>query len=165
MPDHLKLQLAGEIGFLSPGLGVDLASGRAHLDLFLGWVPEAVGGKDILSVTGKLSYSPWRVKVAPRWHVVPLTAGVQMTYTFGSQYFVEAPEHYPSGYYEMPTAIDLGVSFGGALLKQQRGSDRQLGVYYEVVALAKMLMLWRENPEFLGPSDVLSTSFGAVVQF
>lgn len=165
VPDHVKLQLAGQIGFLSPGLGVDLASGKLHLDLFLGWVPESVGGKDILSVTGKLGYAPWRLRVAPRWHVVPLTAAVQATYTFGSQYFVEAPEHYPSGYYEMPTALDLGVSLGGAVLRQQRGSDREVGVYYEIVALGKMLMLWRENPDVLDASDVLSMALGAMLRF
>lgn len=166
VPDHAKVQLAGQIGFLSPGVGYDLASGRVHLDLFLGWVPASVGGHDIFSTTAKLGYAPWRVRAAARgWHLVPLTVGVQATYTFGAQYFVTSPGRYPSGYYEIPTALDLGLSVGGAVLREFGGGERALGLYAELVALVKDLRELHHNPRTVGVADVVTFAAGAMVRF
>lgn len=166
VPDHAKVQLAGQIGFLSPGVGYDLASGRVHLDFFLGWVPASVGGQDIFSTTAKVGYAPWRLRTAARgWHLMPLTVGLQVTYTFGSQYFVTSPGRYPSRYYEVPTALDLGLAVGGAVLRELRGGDRELGLYYELVALAKDLREWHHNPRTIGVADVVTFAAGAVFRF
>lgn len=164
-PDHAKVQLAGEIGFVSPGVGYELGSRRLHLDLFLGWVPASVGGKDIVTTTAKLTWAPWRARVLPRWHVVPLTAGVQLSYAYGSEYFLTAPSRYPPGYYELPTALDVGLAVGGGVVRELRGPVREVGAYYELVALGKMLQEWRENTRTLDASDVVSLALGALVRF
>lgn len=166
VPDHAKVQLAGEIGFVSPGVGYELASGRFHLDLFLGWVPASVGGKDIFSTTAKLTWLPWRARPLPRWQLVPLTVGLQLSYAYGSDYFLSAPSRYPPGYYELPTAVDVGLTAGGGVVRELRsGGVREVGLYYELVALGKMLQEWRENTRMLDASDVVSVAFGAVARF
>lgn len=163
-PDHLKLQLAGDIGFVSPGIGYELAGRRLHLDLFLGWVPAGVGGHDIYSATAKVTYVPWHLRVFRRWLLQPLTAGVQLTRTFGSQYFVTSPSRYPGGYYDVPTALHGGVALGAGALRQLRG-DREAGFYVELVGLASELIAWRENRGVLRLSDVLSVALGARLRF
>lgn len=163
VPDHVKLQLAGEIGFLSPGVGWELGR-RVHLDAFFGWVPEAVGGHDIFSFTTKLLYAPWRESVGRHWRVQPLIAGIQLSYTFGSQYWITQPDRYPGGYYDLPTALSAGVSVGGTVARKLRG-EREVGLYYELVALDHMIRAWIENPETVGAGDVFSFAIGTRFRF
>lgn len=164
VPQHAKLQLAGQIGFLSPGVGYEVAGRRVHLDVFLGWVPARIGGDDIYSVTGKATYAPWRLR-ASRWRVEPVRAALQLTYTFGSQYFLRSPDRYPSGYYDLPTALHAGVALGGAVTREGRGDGRELGLYYELVALPTVLRDWWDNRTVLDARDVFSLALGAMVRF
>jgi hypothetical protein len=152
VPDHAKLQLAGNVGFLSPGVGY--AWGR-HVegDAFFGWVPEAFGG-DVFSLTGKLVLSPW--EIGDRWRLRPFTAAVQLTYTFGDPYFVIPPEPF------VPTALRAGVAFGAELARRWRG--RSVGLYAELVALDLGLAYWLSNRDALGPRDVFSLALGLRLQ-
>lgn len=151
VPDHAKLQLAGNVGFLSPGVGYALG-GPFEGDLFLGWVPEAIGGTDVFSVTGKVTLSPWRLEAA-RWRIRPLTAALQLTYTFGEQYFVVPPEPFT------PTALRAGLAFGAAASVPVRGG-RRVGLYAELVALDLGLVYWLSNRSALSAVDVFSVALG-----
>ena len=154
VPDHAKLQLAGNVGFLSPGAGYALGR-RVDGDLFLGWVPEAVGGDDVFSVTGKLTLSPWRLE-AGRWRIRPFTAALQLTYTFGDSYFVIPDEPFT------PTALRAALGFGAAASVPVRG--RKVGLYAELVALDVGLYYWLSNRDALSPVDVFSVALGVRVE-
>jgi hypothetical protein len=154
-PDHAKLQLAGNIGFLSPGVGYALGR-RIEGDVFFGWVPESIGGADIFSVTGKLVWSPWIVD-SGRWSFRPVTGAFQLTYTFGDQYFV-IPE-----FAFTPTALRSGIALGAEATR--RVGARTVGLYAELVALDFGLAYWLGNRDALGPTDVFSVAFGARVGF
>ncbi|HYG69689.1 MAG TPA: hypothetical protein VD838_18585 [Anaeromyxobacteraceae bacterium] len=164
VPDHAKLQLAGDIGFLSPGVGWEHANRKIHVDLFLGWVPEAIGGHDIWSATGKITFTPWRLNRGERWVVQPFSVGTQVTWTFGSEYFVRAPSRYVAGYYEIPTALRAGLTVGAGVARKLR-DQRELGLYAELVALDLLVREWIENPDVLGPTDVLSLAIGTRFAF
>jgi hypothetical protein len=159
-PDQLKLQFAGNVGFLSPGVGYAWAGRRVEADLFFGWVPRAVGGEDIVSFTAKLTWLPWEVDLGRRWFLRPLSTGLQLTYTLGDEYFVTLPSKYGPGYYDHPTALRAGVAFGGALGRKGSGAIRELSVYAELVALDLMLVAWARNRETIGPTDVFSLAIG-----
>jgi hypothetical protein len=166
VPDHGKLQLGGDVGFVSPGIGYEVAGRRVHLDVLFGWVPAWVGGHDIYSLTGKLTYAPSSIDAGARWRVEPVRAALQLTRTFGSQYFTRLPDRYPSGYYEVPTAWHAGVALGGAVAREVAGGDgREVGVYWELVALALRLRDWSENRGALGLTDVVTVAVGATVGF
>jgi hypothetical protein len=164
VPDHAKLQLAGDIGFLSPGVGWELARNRLEVDLFFGWVPESIGGHDIYSATAKLSYAPWRLRAGPQWRIQPLRTALQVTWTFGSEYFVRQPGRYPSGYYDIPTALHAGLALGAAVIRKLP-RERDLTLYAEAVALDTMLRDWHENRETIAASDVLSLAIGTRYRF
>jgi hypothetical protein len=155
-PDHAKVQLAGNIGFVSPGIGWSFAR-KVEGDLFFGWVPEAVGGDDIFSVTGKLGWAPWTIATGGPWAVRPLTAGLQITYTFGDQYFV-VPE-----FEFTPTALRAGIALGAEARRPV--GRRTLGVYAELVALDMGLAYWASNTDALGPEDVFSLALGVRLGF
>jgi hypothetical protein len=162
-PDQLKLQFAGNVGFLSPGVGYAWSDRRVEADLFFGWVPRAVGGEDIVSFTAKLTWLPWALDVGRRWLVRPFSAGVQTTYTLGDDYFMTLPSRYRPHYYDFPnypTALRAGVAFGGALGRKGSGTIREIAVYAELVALDTMLVAWARNREALGLADVFSLALG-----
>lgn len=164
-PEHVKLQLAGNVGFLSPGAGWEWAGGRLHGDVFAGWVPRSIGGEDIWSLTGKLTWLPWSVPLDPRWRLVPLTGSIQITYTFGEEYFVLLPDHYPRGYHDFPTALRAGVGIGGAVVRRMGGGVRDLAAYWEFVALDAMIVNWVRNSDSLGAADVFSLALGIRIGF
>jgi hypothetical protein len=157
LPDHLKVQLAGNVGFLSPGLGYAFLDGLLESDLFLGWVPRAVGGTDVLSVTAKLTARPFTVDLREiEWR--PLALAAQLTYTFGDQYFVRPPSRFPGDYYDFPTAIRTGIAVGTAA--DVAVGTHRVGAYVELVAMDVMLKAWAENGRTLGPRDVFSVAVG-----
>ncbi len=165
LPDHAKLQFAGSIGFISPGVGWAWGGRKVEADVFLGWVPEVVGGEDIYSATGKLAWQPLSFGGARGWLVRPVSAGLQVTYTFGSRYFVRQPSRFGPDYYDFPTALRTGVALGGNAAIRTRGAVREIGVYWEVVALDVMLFLWARNPRALGPEDAFTVALGVRAGF
>jgi hypothetical protein len=157
LPDHAKLQLAGNVGFVSPGLGYSFLHGLLESDIFLGWVPRAVGGTDVLSATAKLTARPFRVDVRDvEWR--PVALALQLTYTFGDQYFVRPPSRFPGDYYDFPTAIRAGIAVGTAA--DVAVGTRRVGAYVELVAMDVMLKAWAENGRSLDPRDVFSVAVG-----
>jgi hypothetical protein len=157
LPDQVKLQLAGNVGFVSPGLGYAFLDRRVESDVFLGWVPRAIAGTDVLSVTAKLTAQPFAVDLGGvEWR--PFALAVQLTYTFGDQYFVEPPSRFPGGYYDFPTALRAGLAIGS--VADVAIGTRRVGAYVELVALDLMLKAWAENRDTLGPQDVFSVAVG-----
>jgi hypothetical protein len=119
-----------------------------------------VSGEDIVSLTGKLTWQPWAVPIHGRWFVRPFSAALQVTYTFGGEYFVTSPSKYGPDYWDVPTALRAGVAFGGSVGRKGAGTVRELGLYFELVALDAMLVLWARNTDSLGPADAFSLALG-----
>ena len=163
LPDQAKVQLAGNIGFISPGVGWSWLERRLEGDLFFGWVPESVGGIDIYSLTGKLTWLPWRIQAGDDWQITPATLALQVTYTFGHDYFLLLPERYPTGYYSVPTAVRSGLALGGGVGRSLWG-QRHVGLYYELVAVDAGLSFWLTNRRAVSVTDVFSLALGLRVE-
>lgn len=158
-PDQAKVQLAGLLGLLSAGGGWDLARERLELDVLVGWVPARHAGDDLVTVTGKLTWLPWRASLGRRWSLRPLTASLAVTHTTGDQFWVRLPDRYPPRYYELPSALRASFSIGGTVGRGV-GRLREVGLYWEVVAgdvpLASLIM----NRDAVSPRDVFSVALG-----
>lgn len=159
VPDHGKAQLAGTIGLVSAGAGWALAGDRLELDVLAGWVPARHAGEDLLVLTAKATWLPWRVGVGGGWALRPLTASVALSHTSGDQFWIVLPDRYPRLYYELPSALRGSVSLGGAV-GRRAGRWREVGLYWEVVASDVPLAYWIGNPGAVDAADVLSLAFG-----
>lgn len=164
IPDHLTVQFAGEIGFLSAGFGYRFAQGKIRLDLLYGWVPASIGGDDLYALTGKVTLAPWQLSLGDRWRLEPIHAAVQGTRSFGSQYFTLQPSRYPRGYYDLPTAWYSGVAVGTGVARRDARGD-ELGLYVELVALPMALRDWWRNRSALDLPDVVSVAVGMQFAF
>lgn len=117
------------------------------------------------SLTGKATLAPFGVALGQRWLLRPLTLALQVSYTFGERFFTEPPGRFPGDYYDFMTAPRAAVGVGGAVVRRNGGHLREVGVYWELVALDVMLVAWYRNPGALGPEDVFSLALGLRVGF
>lgn len=160
VPDHVKAQTAGNLGLAVVGFGYAWHGHRLETDLLVGWAPPSIAGEHLWPVSGKLIFQPFRI-TRGRLLLRPLSASVQLTYTPGDEYFIVQPRRYPSGYYDVPTALRAGVALGGGLSRRVRGTFSEVGVYWELVALDVAIVDWVRNPRTIGPGEVFSFAIGA----
>lgn len=164
LPDHAKLQFAGDIGFLSAGPGWSWWKGKAETDLLAGWVPEAIGGDDLFTLTAKQTFLPWRLAWDSGWRVEAITFGLFAAYTFGEDYWLFQPGHYPDGYYTYSTALRLGLFAGGGAGFELSGETR-LDFYYELLTTDFALYAHLENPDVVPFFHAFNLALGAKVSF
>jgi len=159
VPDHARLQFAGNIGFISGGFGYTNRKRRLEGDFYYGYVPRSVGGIAIHTVSSKLTWFPLRPLKAGRYEIRPLSAGILVAYTFGRQYFLFSPPHYAFDYYKFPTALHFGVFAGGDLSRRISPAHR-LGLYYELGTTDKLMGSYVPNMRSLSPADIFSLALG-----
>jgi hypothetical protein len=154
LPDHLNLQFAGAIGFLSAGVGYETKNHRLSGDFFYGYVPESLGGITIHSVTAKLTWAAVTRQPRKDLRVDWLTTSILANYVFGKQYFLFDPDRYPFNYYGFPTAAHVGLSIGSAVYY------KKFGVYYEFGTTDRYIMSYIENTSSLFFTDIFNMGVG-----
>jgi len=160
LPDHIKLQYAGGIGFLSIGAGYSNKKDKLEGDLFYGYLPRSIGGVRINSLSGKFTWIPYHLLVRNKYKLEPLMMGLLINYNFGRQYFGFDPDKYPYRYYSFPTAINTAIFAGSGFDLNKPG---RLSFYYEVLCFDRDLLSLVDNPKSLNISDVLTLSFGVKI--
>lgn len=164
LPDHVKVQYAGGIGFTSLGLGYQSRNDRLEGDFYYGYVPKSVGGDNIHAVSSKLTWYPVKKVDLKSLELRPLSAGVLLSYTFGKQYFLFSPENYPYSYYNFPTALHAGVFIGGRVDKPFKNGKR-VGLYYELGSNDREISSYLSNRNSLKLSEILNLALGVRTSF
>ena len=166
-PDHIKLQYAGGIGFLSPAIGISFAKEKIQSDLFVGYVPKGVGGLNIWMITLKNTYFPFTIKpLRSDITIYPLSIGGYINYTIGDQYETFYPDYYPDGYYWWDSALRLGIFLGGKISKPLNNFPfNRASIYYEVGTNDLYLVSYFENLKYFKPYDILNIAIGVEMSF
>jgi hypothetical protein len=167
LPDHLKLQFAGGIGFLSGGPGYLSRNKTLETDVLFGFLPQKFGGDALISITGKTTYSPWRIPVKNNNYIVPFSLGFYLSYTFGPQFDTKWPTYYPKGYYWWATAFRPGAYVGGKVGKdfETVGRKRGFEFYYELGTYDLLLVSYVQNRGYLHLTDIVNLSLGVKYGF
>lgn len=166
-PDHIKMQFAGNVGFISGGPGYISKNKTLETDFLLGFLPRKFGGDALVTTTLKTTYSPWRIHLKESKYIVPFSMGIWMSRTFGTQFDTSWPSYYPSGYYWWATAIRPGVYIGGkvgretVLLKRKRG----LEAYYELGTYDLKMVTYAQNTGTVRLSHIFSLALGVKMGF
>ena len=159
-PDHLKLQYAGNIGFLSGGPGYLSKNKTLETDLLFGFLPEKFGGDALITSTLKTTYSPWRIQLPKKAYLVPFSIGAYLSHTFGPQFDSKWPSYYPSGYYWWATAIRPGAYIGGKIGSNAMLKKSNIELYYEVGSYDLMMISYAQNTGYLRLTDILNLAIG-----
>ncbi len=98
IPDYVKVQFAGNIGFFSVGIGYKTFHNHVHSELLYGYVPASISkAKQIHIITIKNTL-PLHTKKLKRVTLSPVT-GLALSFETGNNSFLLLPNKYPKGYY------------------------------------------------------------------
>ncbi|WP_221392641.1 hypothetical protein [Dyadobacter sp. NIV53] len=167
IPDHLKMQFAGNIGFISGGPGYISHNKTLETDLLFSFLPQKFGGDALITITGKTTFSPWRIPLKNSCNIVPFSLGFYLSYTFGPQFDSKWPSYYPSGYYWWATSFRPGAYIGGKVGREiiVNKKKRGLELYYELGTYDLLLISYAQNREYLKPGDIVNLAFGVKLGF
>ncbi len=115
LPDYVKLQFAGGIGLLSIGVGYSFFKEKLEISYFYGYVPKAVSIDDLHSVSLQVTAKFFRFKANKNIEIVPLNVGWFIHHTFGNEYWITLPSHYPAEYYWWSPGRNAGIFLGGEI--------------------------------------------------
>lgn len=165
---YFKLQYAGGIGFISPGIGISHSKQKIETDIFPGYAPKGVAGADIVMLTLKNTYFPIqkelnRLDIA----IYPISMGILLNYTFGSQYKILWSDQYPKGYYWWDSSVRWGFFLGGKVSKLLDGdiSLKKISAYYELGFNDLYFVSYLQNTGYLGLHDILNLALGLKFEF
>ena len=135
-PGHVALQTGGGLGMVAAGAGYEFGKDRLETDVLLGYVPKRYAGSTLTLASLKSLYSPFRLRVAERVQVLPLTVGAYFSYTHGTLND-ELKGQYSSDYYWFSTDTRYGPLLGGRLTYLAAplvatGQPRKVSFYYEL---------------------------------
>jgi len=114
LPDYMKLQYAGGIGFLSLGAGYTFINQRLDISLFYGYVPKGMSIHSLHSISIQLTAKFLKYKVK-NVEILPLNFGWYAHHTFGNEFWVRLPDKYTKGYYWWSPGRTAGIFLGGEI--------------------------------------------------
>lgn len=166
IPFHIKAQFAGDIGLVSLGVGKDFLNEKLDADVFVGYLPESIGGDEIVTGAIKVAYVPFRPVSVGIFAWRPLRTGLQVSYTFGDNFFATQPEDkYPKEYYQFSTAIHYAYFLGGEIDFTGIRALERFGIYYEAAALGEYIVAYAVNPKYLNPAKIFNLGLGIRYSF
>lgn len=160
VPDYAKVQFAGNIGFVSVGVGYQLFKKVLYSELLYGYVPEAVSKADrIHLLTIKNTFPIYRKEIGNNLTITPI-AGLTTTYEIGTNSFTTLPSIYPEGYY-VPNAFHFTLFAGALIHKDFTDSKIIKGVdFYMEVGTVETYLWYNITSTEVSLSDTFSTSVG-----
>lgn len=164
-PYYAKLQFAGHLGLVSVGVGRTFLHEKLDAEVFLGYLPERVGGEELWTAAIKANFVPIRPVAVGQVDWQPLRTGLMINHTFGDEYFVFGHhDKYPKGYYGHPTSMHLYLLLGGQVDFTRIPKLHRVGVYYEFNSNAEYLISYVRNTKYLTLAKVFNLGLGVRVR-
>jgi hypothetical protein len=110
-PHFIPIQFAGNIGFLSAGVGYEARKQNYQLAIVYGFVPAKFGGVSVHSFTAKNSFPIHRFFIDKNRTIIPYGA-IGLNVEVGGRSFLTLPDNMPAGYYDFPKSTHLIGSVG-----------------------------------------------------
>lgn len=114
-PHFIPLQFAGNIGFLSTGVGYTSNNRNYQLALMYGYVPQSVAKSTIHAITAKNNFPFGIYGLKNNKTLIPYL-GLGLTVEVGGNAFFRMPSHFPESYYDFPKNLHV-IAYGGARLQ------------------------------------------------
>lgn len=115
-PHYIPIQYAGNIGFLSTGIGYSARKDNYQFSLVYGYAPESIAGVQVHMLTAKNIFPIHRFYLDEQRTLVPY-ASVGVSLEVGGRSFFFLPSNMVKGYYDFPKSIHL-IPAAGLKLRQ-----------------------------------------------
>jgi len=133
MPHYVPVQFAGNIGFVSTGVGYNSTRKDYQLAVMYGYVPRSLAHASIHTITAKNNFPLLYHRLKNNQTIIPYL-GLGVTLEVGGNAFFKMPSHFPESYYDFPKNVHV-LAYGGARLQRIFSDDmrflRGIEVYAE----------------------------------
>lgn len=165
LPDYVKLQYAGGIGFLSAGFGYTFVDHRIDVSLFYGYVPTWFTVDDLHSISLQFTAKLIRIKVSEKVEILPLNIGFYFHHTFGNEYWVRLPDNYPRKYYWWSPGRNTGLFLGGEIkTKLLANKTPASGIaFYARIGTRGLYVASKAGNSSIPISDIIELGFGIAI--
>ncbi|MCF6341797.1 MAG: hypothetical protein L3J31_03205 [Bacteroidales bacterium] len=165
LPDYVKLQYAGGIGFLSAGIGYTFADHKIDVSLFYGYVPTWFTVDDLHSISLQFTAKLIRIKVSEKVEIIPLNIGFYFHHTFGNEYWVRLPDYYPRKYYWWSPGRNTGLFLGWEIkTKLLANKTPASGIaFYTRVGTRGLYVASKFSNSSIPMSDIIELGFGIAI--
>jgi hypothetical protein len=162
LPDYVKLQYAGGIGFLSAGVGYSFFDYRLDVSFFYGYTPVWFTVDDLHSISLQFTAKFIRIKTNRNIEILPLNFGWYIHHTFGKEYWVVLPNNYPKGYYWWPPGINAGVFLGGEIKTKLLANQTPASglAFYVRVGTRVLYLSSKVGNSSIPVTDIIELGFG-----
>lgn len=137
VPTHNVVQICGNMGLVSVGVGWDYGKHRQwETDLMFGVVPKYDSKSVKMTMTIKENYIPWSICLGECWTFEPFEGGLYLNTVFGHDFWTSQPTKYESGYYPFSTRIRpnifIGERIGFVIPQNKRKFIKGISFFYEL---------------------------------
>ncbi|MEH0155728.1 hypothetical protein V6R21_16385 [Limibacter armeniacum] len=114
-PNHVKLQYAGNNGWLSTGVGYSFLKKKSWLmDFMYGYVPKSIGGTTIHVLSWKNTFILYRIKINEKVAISP-TIGINSIFDISNNSDYNLPDKFAEDYYEFNDAMQFYQFIGATV--------------------------------------------------
>lgn len=169
IPDHLRIQYAGAIGFISIGTGYNIGK-RYEATLMFGLDNKTFGNskESIFTLALKNSFNLYKpIKIYKRISFIP-TIGASINWGYTNNTFNKLPEHYPNSYY-FQNKIHLAPFIGSKIRynfdKTKTKPYRRAIELYAELGTIDAYLLECIRTEYVKIDDILNLAIGINIYF
>ncbi|NOQ26347.1 MAG: hypothetical protein GQ564_13365 [Bacteroidales bacterium] len=165
LPDYVKLQFAGGIGFLSTGIGYTFFKQKLDVSFFYGYVPEYFTADDLHGISFQLTAKLFKFKAFKNIEILPLNLGWFAHHTFGNEFWVTLPDNYPDNYYWWSPGRIAGVFIGGEIKTKLFANITPASgtAFYARIGTRGLYLASKFENSSIPITDIIELGFGVAV--
>jgi hypothetical protein len=165
LPDYVKLQYAGGIGFISAGVGYTFFRQKLDISFFYGYVPTWFTVDDLHSVSLQFTAKIFRIKASKNIEILPLNFGWYLHHTFGNEYWVKLPDNYPTGYYWWSPGRNAGIFLGGEIKTKLLANKSPASgtAFYARIGTRGLYLSSKIGNSSIPITDIIELGFGIAI--
>jgi len=158
---YVKAQYAGNMGFISAGVGSYFFNDRISADVNYGLLSKYINGVRVHSFSVKPAYNFKEIHYGS--FTTRCYAGMNVVYSIGRNIYPRAPDHYPRNYYPQNAFHFnpfIGLKKGNEINERK---IRKLHLYAELGTVDYEIWYALKNKE-IAVYDILNLCFGMIFQ-
>lgn len=170
IPTQIVAQNAGNMGFLSAGIGWDYGKRKQwETHLLFGYIPKYQSTRGKLSMTLKENYIPWSIDMKHGLSIEPLRCGLYVNTVYGHEFWKSQPSRYPDDYYAfLSTKFRLNVFLGQQITinipqEKRKLLTKSITAFYEI-STCDLYIRAKVVDDHVSLMDILGLSIGLKLQ-
>jgi hypothetical protein len=160
VPHFIPIQYAGNIGFISSGIGYASGSDNYQFSMLYGYAPKSITGVSIHTITARNTIHIYRLHLSRQKTLIPYAA-LGVSIELGGRSFLTPPSVMPKGYYDAPKSTHIVFSGGLKFRHETQGKKHFRGTDFFLEATTIDAYAWYKFiSDEIKLSQIVSLSFG-----